>query len=89
MKITNEMLEAAMKKAVEAGLLPRHSRREDISINQELIRIVLQAALDASAAPATAPVRQLQVVRQEPASLPASRRFALVPRTQGSGSYAR
>lgn len=46
MKITTEMIDAAMKKATEAGLLPRHARREDVSINRELIRMVLMAALE-------------------------------------------
>lgn len=46
MNVTDEMLDVAMKKAVEAGLLPRHACREDLSVNQELIRHVLQAALD-------------------------------------------
>jgi hypothetical protein len=48
--VTNEMLDAAVKKAVEAGLLPRHACREDASGYQELIRYVLQAALEAAPA---------------------------------------
>ena len=52
MKVTPQMIDAAMKKATEAGLLPRHACGEDMLINQELIRIVLQSALEA--APATA-----------------------------------
>jgi len=46
MKVTTEMIDAAMKKATEAGLLPRHARGEDASINRELIRMVLSAALE-------------------------------------------
>lgn len=46
MKVTTEMIDAAMKKATEAGLLPRHARREDVCINRELIRMVLTAALE-------------------------------------------
>lgn len=46
MNITNEMLQAAMKKAVEAGLLPRNAYRENMQANQELIRFILEAALD-------------------------------------------
>lgn len=46
MKVTMEMIDAAMKKATEAGLLPRHARHEDVSINRELIRMVLTAALE-------------------------------------------
>jgi hypothetical protein len=47
MKITREMLDIAMKKAVEAGLLPRHARYEDVATHEELIRSMLQAALEA------------------------------------------
>lgn len=50
--VTEEMLDAALKKAVEAGLLPRNAWREDRQEYQELVRFVLQAALDA--APASA-----------------------------------
>ena len=52
MKVTNQMIDAAMRKAVEAGLLPRNACQEDMLIHQELIRIVLQSALEA--APVTA-----------------------------------
>ncbi|OWW18689.1 hypothetical protein [Noviherbaspirillum denitrificans] len=45
--VTEEMLDAAVRKAVEAGLLPRHACRDDAHGYQELIRFVLQAALDA------------------------------------------
>jgi hypothetical protein len=48
MKVTTQMIDAAMKKATEAGLLPRHARHEDMLINQELIRVVLQSALEAA-----------------------------------------
>ncbi|MFC7513885.1 hypothetical protein ACFQUU_02595 [Herbaspirillum sp. GCM10030257] len=48
MKVTTQMIDAAMKKATEAGLFPRHARQEDVLINQELIRIVLQSALEAA-----------------------------------------
>lgn len=50
MNITNEMLQAAMKKAVEAGLLPRNAYRENMSANQEVIRFILKAALEAAPA---------------------------------------
>lgn len=49
MKISREMLEAAMGKAIEAGLLPRHAPREDVSSYEELMRFILQAALQAAA----------------------------------------
>jgi hypothetical protein len=59
--VTEEMLDAAIRKAVEAGLLPRHARHEDLSGNQELIRYILQAALDtlASVDPERRPGGQL------------------------------
>jgi hypothetical protein len=57
-KITNEMLQAAMKKAVEAGLLPRNAYRENMTDNQELIRFILKAALDASPAPRQASAQE-------------------------------
>lgn len=44
--VTDEMLEAALKKAVEAGLLPRNACREDRQEYQELMRYVVQAALE-------------------------------------------
>ena len=56
MNVTEEMLEAAMKKAVEAGLLPRHACRDDLAVNQELVRYILQAALDTVSN--TGPVRK-------------------------------
>ena len=57
--VTDEMLDAAVKKAVEAGLLPRHAHRDDASGYQELIRYVLQAALEA--APTTSVMRTSSV----------------------------
>lgn len=45
-RVTEEMLDAALKKAVEAGLLPRTAWREDRQEYQELVRYVVQAALD-------------------------------------------
>lgn len=46
--VTDEMVEAAVKKAVEAGLLPRHACRDDTQGYQQLIRFVLQAAVEAA-----------------------------------------
>jgi hypothetical protein len=46
--VTDEMLGAAVRKAVEAGLLPRHACREGNSDYQELIRYVVEAALEAA-----------------------------------------
>ena len=52
--VTEEMLDAALKKAVEAGLLPRNACREDRQEYQELVRFVLQAALDVAPSSANA-----------------------------------
>lgn len=49
MDVSDDMLQAAMKKAVEAGLLPRHASHEETRINRDLIRVVLQAGVDAAA----------------------------------------
>lgn len=46
MKVTNEMVQIAVKKAVEAGLLPRHACRDDTGTYQQLIELILQAALE-------------------------------------------
>lgn len=46
MEITQEMLDAAVKKAIEAGILPRRSRPEDIETNAEIMLQVLQAAFE-------------------------------------------
>lgn len=50
MNITNEMLQAATKKAIEAGLLPRNACRENLPAHQELIRFILKAALEVAPA---------------------------------------
>lgn len=48
--VTDEMVEAAVKKAVEAGLLPRDACRDDTHGYQQLIRFVVQAAVEAAPA---------------------------------------
>lgn len=47
MKVTNDMLKAAIDKAIEAGLLPKYARRMESVAERELMKMVLQAALDA------------------------------------------
>ena len=47
MIVTNQMLEAALRKAVEAGLLPRDALRGESFGEREVIRHVLQAPLNA------------------------------------------
>jgi hypothetical protein len=85
MNVTEEMLDAAMKKAVEAGLLPRHACREDMSVNQELIRYILQAALDTVAVSNTTAVRKLAVPTDRYA---VQRRFADVRERYWYPGYA-
>lgn len=46
MEITQEMLEAAVKKAIEAGILPRRSCPEDIETNVEIMLQILEAAFE-------------------------------------------
>lgn len=45
-QVTSEMLEVALLKAREAGLLPRHSTAVETAAEAELLRGILQAALD-------------------------------------------
>lgn len=47
MNVTKQMLDAAMRKAVEAGLLPRSALRHDSFADREVIRLVLEAAATA------------------------------------------
>ena len=47
MDITEDMLQAAVRKAIEAGLLPRNACRDDASGSKELMRLIVQAALSA------------------------------------------
>lgn len=51
MKVTKHMLDAAMRKAVEAGLLPRSALREESFADREVIRLVLEAAIDVAGEP--------------------------------------
>jgi hypothetical protein len=50
MNVTDEMLQAAMRKAIEAGLLPRRACPQELEINQQLLLLVVQAALNALSA---------------------------------------
>lgn len=73
MDLTEKMLDTAVRKAIEAGLLPRHSCPEDRHGQRELIRFILQAALDT---PASLPSMKLH------------RRLAQVRRDRFSGEAA-
>lgn len=48
MPVNDEMLEIAMKKAVEAGLLPRHPSLLEQEMNSKIMRDILQAAIAVS-----------------------------------------
>jgi hypothetical protein len=43
MQITEFMLDAAIRKATEAGLFSRHGTFGEIAINREIMRLILQA----------------------------------------------
>jgi hypothetical protein len=47
--VTNEMVYAAMKEAVQRGLLPKGGSQEDSIKNFEALKAILQAALNAAA----------------------------------------
>ncbi|TFW05798.1 hypothetical protein E4K72_10915 [Oxalobacteraceae bacterium OM1] len=69
MKITPAMLEAALLKAVEAGLIPRRSTAQEQLQNRQVIRSILEAAVaaaddgDIRRAAAVQPVVGLPAVR--------------------------
>lgn len=46
MKVTQEMLYKAIKKAVELGILPKHSSQEDYLKIYDSMRKILETALD-------------------------------------------
>jgi hypothetical protein len=48
MKVTQEMLNAAMKKAVELGLVPKHMSGDSYLKTWDAMKQSLQAALDAA-----------------------------------------
>lgn len=54
MEISQEMVDAAVKKAIEAGILPRRSCPEDIETNVEIMLQVLEAAFEHLPFPLTA-----------------------------------
>lgn len=47
MELTEAMLQAAIDKAVEAGLLPKYVRKDESAVDREIMKLVLRAALDA------------------------------------------
>lgn len=47
-KITESMLQAALEKATEAGLISRRSRQSDAVTNREIMQAILAAALAAA-----------------------------------------
>ena len=47
MLVTDEMVQTAVKKAIELGLLPRKSIPEDIATNRELMGEILECAFNA------------------------------------------
>ncbi|HEY0844625.1 MAG TPA: hypothetical protein VGE12_04630 [Noviherbaspirillum sp.] len=47
MELTDAMLQAAIDKAVEAGLLPKYVRKDESAFDREVMKMVLLAALQA------------------------------------------
>jgi hypothetical protein len=45
MKVTEAMLDAALRKATEAGLLPRHCSSYEMQVNREVMFGILSAAM--------------------------------------------
>jgi hypothetical protein len=47
MQVSDQMIQAAVSKAMELGVLPRKSLPDDIATNSEIMAAILQAAVDA------------------------------------------
>ena len=47
--VTSEMMDAAMKDAVESGILPRRIATEDLTIDKDLMFEIINAALSVDA----------------------------------------
>lgn len=50
MNLTNEVLEIAIAKSIEAGLLPRRASKEDLPQTQDMMRLILQPVVEALSA---------------------------------------
>lgn len=48
-RITEAVLDAAIQKAVEAGVFPRRRTESDMAINRDVMSAILGAAFDAAA----------------------------------------
>jgi hypothetical protein len=46
MDITDEMLQAAVRKATEAGIFRRHCSSAELEINMQIMQSILQAAFN-------------------------------------------
>lgn len=62
MQITEAMLQAALQKTIDAGLISRRSSPDDDVINREILTAILQAALEAAP---SRPEEMNFVVRQD------------------------
>jgi hypothetical protein len=51
MEITECMLDAALRKATEAGLFARRSSAHEVQANREVMRLILHAAAEAAGMP--------------------------------------
>lgn len=63
MELTDAMLQAAIDKAIEAGLLPKYVRKDASAVDREVLRLVLQAALEAKTPLEPAPAKGKDNVR--------------------------
>ncbi|HJV88602.1 MAG TPA: hypothetical protein VJ698_24265 [Noviherbaspirillum sp.] len=66
MEITDAMLDAAVRKAVEAGLFARHGTSHDLANNREIMRSVLEASMQVaiSEVPEHEPARRWGRIRR-------------------------
>jgi hypothetical protein len=75
LNITDEMLKAAITKSVEAGLLPRRALREEFNDAQEVMRSILECALDTPHSPETSYAAQESSIMGNTGLSPTSPRF--------------
>lgn len=55
MQVSQQMIQAAVSKAMELGVLPRRGVSDDIATNNEIMAEILQAAVDTDSGVAAEP----------------------------------
>jgi hypothetical protein len=68
MNITDEMLEAAVRKATEAGVFRRHCNADERTINIQIMQSILQAALALHDGDTSAPTALPRLLMKGPAT---------------------